>query len=70
MNLTSIAWVPVVWKITKTYLLHQLKLPYEEDPHVLLNSLLEQAPALLEARPGNPGVFCAMVFMMLVYSHL
>jgi hypothetical protein len=55
-----------MWSIAKTYLLHQLNLPYEEDPYVLLDTLLVQAPALLESRPGNLGVFSAMVFMLQV----
>jgi hypothetical protein len=59
-------WIPILWAIEKAYVIHQLNLPYEDHPLILLKKLMDMSSSFLEARPGNPGVFNAIGFMLLV----
>ena len=64
--LPTLPWLATLWAIEKAFVLHQLNLPYEEMPLDLLKKLISMMPMFMERRPGNPGVFNAMIFMLLV----
>ena len=56
----------VLWATNKAFLLHHLNMPFEEQPLDLLHKLVSMSPTYVARKPGNPGVFNAMIFMLMV----